>query len=787
MDRDRHQRSLESRALGKKSADVGASASALAGGRGTGRHLLSSQPPPYIAKPASSSSSEDADREHMGDDDQPSDVEGEQGHVSVDSSSSNGDEQGAVELTEDGTTVPQGRSKREAKKRKGSPKATGRQKQRSDCWKIFKVVTVPSKTKKGEIDTRAECRFCYKLMSYKQGGATSHLMRHIPKCTPYQNKEPRFMTVAKMKAQANLNFGPAMAGDTGLPLIATPREYDQDETRRIIAKMIIVHEYPFRMVEHTWFNVLMRYLNSSYQPIGRKTIRSECIKIYDSEREVLRKSLRSVSHISLTCDLWTSNQNLCYMSLVAHYIDKNWVMQCRVLNFIELDPPHSGDVIARAVFDCVAEWKLEDKIITLTLDNASSNTAAIRSLMVKFAARGSARFIDKYFHVRCGCHIVNLIVNDCLLPLAPLINKLRETVKYIKKSPSRMKEFLEICSSLALQNGPGLSLDVSTRWSSTYKMLSVCLAYKDALVDYADRDANYQWRPSGADWALYEKIAPILKSLAEVTSAFSGSTYPTTNIFYPYIVNVKVALRAAIASGDDELKLMADAMLDKFDKYWEEKNNVMVLATILDPRFKMRFIGWCFNQMYEPSKAANELRDVKDELKDLYSQFEMDHRHNKVASGGDVTSSSAMGTSSSLSSVTSQFQSFLRSTSTEPSKSELFIYLDEANESLHNKGFKLLEWWNLNAHRFPVVSKMAKNFLTVPASSVSSESTFSAGGRVLDDYRSSLRPAMVQYLVCASSWIRGVVDDMRPPIVVEKDDEDDVETILFPQNIVESN
>lgn len=89
-------------------------------------------------------------------------------------------------------------------------------------------------------------------------GATSHLMRHIPKCTPYQNK------VAKMKAQANLNFGPAMAGDTGLPLIATPREYDQDETRRIIAKMIIAHEYPFRMVEHTWFNVLMRYLNSSY-------------------------------------------------------------------------------------------------------------------------------------------------------------------------------------------------------------------------------------------------------------------------------------------------------------------------------------------------------------------------------------------------------------------------------------------------------------------------------------------------------------------------------------------
>ena len=50
---------------------------------------------------------------------------------------------------------------------------------------------------------------------------------------------------------------------------------------------------------------------------------------------------------------------------------------------------------------------------------------------------------------------------------------------------------------------------------------------------------------------------------------------------------------------------------------------------------------------------------------------------------------------------------------------------------------------------------MAKMFLAVHASSVSSESTFSTGGRILDDYRSSLKPSTVQALVCASSWIRG--------------------------------
>ncbi|KAF0910426.1 hypothetical protein E2562_002891 [Oryza meyeriana var. granulata] len=35
-------------------------------------------------------------------------------------------------------------------------------------------------------------------------------------------------------------------------------------------------------------------------------------------------------------------------------------------------------------------------------------------------------------------------------------------------------------------------------------------------------------------------------------------------------------------------KNMGEAILKKFDKYWVEKNNLMVIATILDPRFKMR-------------------------------------------------------------------------------------------------------------------------------------------------------------------------------------------------------
>ena len=98
--------------------------------------------------------------------------------------------------------------------------------------------------------------------------------------------------------------------------------------------MIIVHEYSFRMVEHKWFNILMKWMNSNYESIGRKTIKNECMKVYESEKEQLRKSLREAESICLTTNLWTSNQNVQYMCLVAHYIDSDWVLKCRVLNLL---------------------------------------------------------------------------------------------------------------------------------------------------------------------------------------------------------------------------------------------------------------------------------------------------------------------------------------------------------------------------------------------------------------------------------------------------------------------
>ena len=54
-----------------------------------------------------------------------------------------------------------------------------------------------------------------------------------------------------------------------------------------------------------------------------------------------------------------------------------------------------------------------------------------------------------------------------------------------------------------------------------------------------------------------------------------------------------------------------------------------------------------------------------------------------------------------------------------------------------------LTWWGCNGHRYPIISRMARDILAIPLSTVASESAFSAGDRHLDPFRSSLTPKVV--------------------------------------------
>lgn len=67
------------------------------------------------------------------------------------------------------------------------------------------------------------------------------------------------------------------------------------------------------------------------------------------------------------------------------------------------------------------------------------------------------------------------------------------------------------------------------------------------------------------------------------------------------------------------------------------------------------------------------------------------------------------------------------------STSELASYLDSDTITEFDEDFNVLSWWHQHKLTYPILSLLAKDVLTVPASTISSESTFSLAGRVIEE------------------------------------------------------
>jgi hypothetical protein len=81
--------------------------------------------------------------------------------------------------------------------------------------------------------------------------------------------------------------------------------------------------------------------------------------------------------------------------------------------------------------------------------------------------------------------------------------------------------------------------------------------------------------------------------------------------------------------------------------------------------------------------------------------------------------------------------------------------LDEPRSVDLDESFDILSFWKGNQFLYPEVAAMARDILSILVFTVASESTFSVGGHVIDQYRSSLKPDIIKVLVCTRDWLYG--------------------------------
>lgn len=84
---------------------------------------------------------------------------------------------------------------------------------------------------------------------------------------------------------------------------------------------------------------------------------------------------------------------------------------------------------------------------------------------------------------------------------------------------------------------------------------------------------------------------------------------------------IKEILNEKSVDDNEYIRAMTLKMKVKFDKYWGECNLLMAMATVLDPRYKMMLIDFCFPEIYLEAEATRNISMVREALYELYNEY----------------------------------------------------------------------------------------------------------------------------------------------------------------------
>ncbi|KAL0323591.1 UNVERIFIED_CONTAM: hypothetical protein Sangu_1978400 [Sesamum angustifolium] len=156
-------------------------------------------------------------------------------------------------------------------------------------------------------------------------------------------------------------------------------------------------------------------------------------------------------------------------------------------------------------------------------------------------------------------------------------------------------------------------------WNSTYLMLDSAVLYSLAFCQLKFVDPNYKWCPSLEEWSRVEKIMRFLKPFHEMTEFFSGHRYPTSNLYFRNVWRIQMLLQEQMVSTVLAISRMAKDMKPTFDKYWDCYSTVLTFAIVLDPRYKLEFVEFCYKKL-DISTAYEKVNVLREQMRELFEE-----------------------------------------------------------------------------------------------------------------------------------------------------------------------
>uniref|UniRef100_A0A1J3EGJ5 Zinc finger BED domain-containing protein DAYSLEEPER n=3 Tax=Noccaea caerulescens TaxID=107243 RepID=A0A1J3EGJ5_NOCCA len=489
-----------------------------------------------------------------------------------------------------------------------------RRRKKSMVWEHFTIETASPGS------TKACCKHCRKSFAYITGqklAGTSHLKRHIQLgiCPMSRETHPQLAPTSETKDPPKKRQR-LSATYMNVPL-------NQDRCYNEMAKMIIMHEYPLHMVEHSGFTGFVQALRPQFTMASFNTIHADCVTMYLSEKQKLSNFITEIpGRVNLTVDLWTSNQSVGYAFVTGHFIDRDWNLTHRLLNVAVVPSPDSDFALNQPIAACLSDWNLERKLSSLTVGQSVVNKTSIENLRCCLSVRNQHVMNGQLLLGNCYARLLSSMAQDVLgtEDLETPIKKVRDSVKYVKTKDSSGERFDELKKQLQTPSTKDLCIDNLTKWDTTYNMLLAAHEHKEVFSCLGNCDLDYKMSTSPEEWRKIEILCSCLMILFDAANVLTRPIRLTANDLYHEMTKLQLELNHAAMSEDPDVRNLATPMREKFDEYWRGCFLLLAVAVVMDPRFKMKLIEFSFSKAYGED-AEKWIRSVDDAIRDLYHDY----------------------------------------------------------------------------------------------------------------------------------------------------------------------
>ena len=486
------------------------------------------------------------------------------------------------------------------------------------------------------------------------------------------------------------------------------------EMTRLLMNVMTTDMQPFSFFEGTGFRAITSLISPGFVMPSSEDFEEKLDCSFDQAVALLKMQLSKADYVAIANDgLTTAAARYAHKpfdTISVHFLyEEEYHSKCLHLHHFKPNK-HSGQHIRDEILSCLKDWKIKDKTVCITTSNAEDHQSASQLIHEAHPNINSTP---------CAAHTLQLAIRDAI-DSAPAIQSLLNQCKVIGKH-FKHSEDIHILERVQKRLGrPDLKyLDqVKTYWNSSFYWLDRILEIEPALHLAQKKMSTQLPVLHKNEHVLIREVKATLDKIGEATKELCGEKYAPISLIIPVVSALKDHL-ANVALTLPASKNFRDCLIKNIDQRFDNRNffenKICLVATVLDPRFKLLVL--------DQKRATTAREFLLSELEPFYNNTFQNPAENLPKDEAKPTflSSFIDSLASNVAESTTTFRQF------DSPAEELNSFL--AKPLVPGTSTDVFAQWSKLKSSFPNLHKLACQYLIIPAASVSSERLFSQSGK----------------------------------------------------------